>query len=149
MCRKGDSFVFVSAYMAAEEPAPPNLLRDLLVFTEIEQIPTILKTDANAHHTIWGSSDINPRGKDLLAYSASAEADINEFQPFKASGPDGLYPVLLQKGCNQLKGYYHVIFQAWKEGTGIFLPKLGKESPYDHFNFFSTEMLGKASSVSY
>ena len=96
MCQKGDSFVFVSAYMAAEEPAPPNLLRDLLVFTEIEQIPTILGTDANAHHTIWGSSDINPRGKDLLAYSASAEADTNEFQPFKASGPDGLYPVLLQ-----------------------------------------------------
>ena len=106
-----------------------------------------------------GSSDINPRGKDLLAYCASAEADINEFQPFKASGPDGLYPVLLQKGWNQLKGYYHVIFQAclrhsnvplaWKEGTGIFLPKLGKESPYDHFNFFSTEMVGKAISVSY
>ena len=117
--------------MAAEEPAPPNLLRDLLVLTEIEQIPTILGTDAIAHHTIWGSSDINPRGKDLLAYSASAEADINEFQPFKASGPDGLYPVLLQKGWNQLKRYYHVIFQArlrhsnvslaWKEGTGIIL----------------------------
>ena len=103
VCRKGDSFVFVSAYMAAEEPAPLNLLRDLLVFTEIEQIPTILGTDANAHHTIWGSSDINPRGKDLLAYCASAKADINEFQPFKASGPDGLYPALLQKGWNQLK----------------------------------------------
>ena len=26
------------------------------------------------------------------------EAAINEFQPFKAPGPDGLYPVLLQKG---------------------------------------------------
>ena len=103
VCREGDSFVFVSAFMAAEEPAPPNLLRDLLVFTEIEQIPTILGTDANAHHTIWGSSDINPRGEDLLAYCAGAEAATNEFQPFKASGPDGLYPVLLQKGWNQLK----------------------------------------------
>ena len=49
MCRKGDSFVFVPAYMAAEEPAPPNLLRDLLVFTENKQIPTIVGTDANAH----------------------------------------------------------------------------------------------------
>ena len=26
------------------------------------------------------------------------EATINEFQPFKAPGPDGLYPVMLQKG---------------------------------------------------
>ena len=31
------------------------------------------------------------------------EAAINEFQPFKVPGPDGLYPVLLQKGWNQLK----------------------------------------------
>ena len=46
--------------MAAEEPAPPNLLRDLLVFTENEQIPIIVGTDANAHQTIRGSSDINP-----------------------------------------------------------------------------------------
>ena len=55
---------------------------------------------------------------------------INEFQPFKAPGPDGLYPVLLHKGWNQLKGYYHVIFQAclrhsyepsaWKECTRIY-----------------------------
>ena len=41
-CRRVDSFVFVSAYMAAEEPAPPNLLMDLLVFTENEQIPILL-----------------------------------------------------------------------------------------------------------
>ena len=69
------------------------------------------------------------------------EAAINEFQPFKAPGPDGLYPVLLQRGSNQLKGYEHVIFQAclrhsyvplaWKEGTGIFLPKPGKERYFE------------------
>ena len=66
------------------------------------------------------------------------EAAISEFQPFKAPGADGIYPVLLQKGWNQLKGYYHTIFQAclshsyvpmaWKDGTSIFLPKPGKES---------------------
>ena len=74
--RKGDSFVFISAYMAAEEPAPPNLLRDPLIFTQNEQIPTIVGTDANAHHTIWGSSDINPRGEDLLAYCVSADLNF-------------------------------------------------------------------------
>ena len=76
VCRRGDSFVFVSAYIAAEEPAPPNLLSDLLVFTETEQIPTIVGTDANAHHTIWGSSNINPRGDDLLAYCSSADLNF-------------------------------------------------------------------------
>ena len=36
VCQSGDSFVFVLAYMAAEEQASPNLLRDLLVFAENE-----------------------------------------------------------------------------------------------------------------
>ena len=72
------------------------------------------------------------------------EAAINEYQPFKAPGPDGLYP-LLQKGWNQLKGYYYVIFQAclrhsyvpsaWKKGTGIFLPKPGKEIYFEAKSF--------------
>ena len=41
-----------------------------------EQIPTTVETDANAHHTIRGSSDINPRGKELLAYCVSADLDF-------------------------------------------------------------------------
>ena len=76
VCQKEDSFVFVSIYMAAEETAPPNLLRDLLVFTENEQIPTIVGTAANVHHTIWESSDINPRREDLLAYCATADLNF-------------------------------------------------------------------------
>ena len=32
--REGDSFVFVSAYMALEEPAPPVILKELLSFSE-------------------------------------------------------------------------------------------------------------------
>ena len=66
VCRKGDSFVFVLAYMVAEEPDPPNLLKDLSVFTDNEQTHTIVGIDVNAHHTTWGSSNINPRGEDLL-----------------------------------------------------------------------------------
>ena len=52
----GDDFVFVSEYMAAKEPALPNSLRDLLHLTENERFPSFVRTDANAHHTIWGSS---------------------------------------------------------------------------------------------
>ena len=55
---------------------PQFILRDLLVFTENEQIPTVVETDANAHHTIWKSSDINPREKDLLACCASADLNF-------------------------------------------------------------------------
>ena len=152
----------------AEEPAPPNLLRDLLVLTEIEQIPTILETDANAHHTYGDSSDINPRGKDLLAYCASAEADINEFSTIQSirarralsctaterlESTERILPCHFSRilPCHFFKHALDTAMfpLAWKEGTGIFLPKLRKESPYDHINFVSTEMVGKASSVSY
>ena len=42
-----------------------------------EQIPTIAGTDVNAHHTLWGSSDINPRGEDLLAYCVSTDLNFS------------------------------------------------------------------------
>ena len=73
------------------------------------------------------------------------ETAINKFQPLKAPGPNGIYPVLQQKSWNQLKGYYHVIFQAclrhsyvlsaWKEGTRIFLPQRGKEGYFEAKSF--------------
>ena len=74
--REGDSFVFVSAYMALEEPAPPVILKELLSFSDRDKIPTVIGTDANAHHTEWGSSNVNTRGIDLLMYCASANLHI-------------------------------------------------------------------------
>ena len=41
-----------------------------------EQIPTIVGTDANAHHTIWEFSKINFRGEDLLAYCVNADLNF-------------------------------------------------------------------------
>ena len=70
--REGDSFIFVSAYMAMEEPAPPEILKELLSFSDRDNIPTVIGTDTNAHHTVWGSSNVNSRGMDLLTYCASS-----------------------------------------------------------------------------
>ena len=57
----------------------PNFLEVSGVFGHSfknDHIPTIVGTDANAHHIIWGSFDINPRGEDLLAYCASADLNF-------------------------------------------------------------------------
>ena len=91
---------------------------------------------------------MRPKDTEMIANICSferLEAAINEFQPFKAPWPDGLYPLLLQKGWNQLKEYYQVIFQAclrhsyvplaWKEGTGIFFPKPGQENYFEAKSF--------------
>ena len=92
---------------------------------------------------------MRPEDTEIIANICSfecMEAAINEFQPFKTPTPDGLYPLLLQKGWNQLKGYYHVIFQAylrrsyvpsaWKENSGIFLP-----NPESYFEAKSFRMI--------
>ena len=65
------------------------------------------------------------------------ERAITEILPFKTPGPDDIYPVLLQKDWNSTRNIYQSIFQtclkysyvlkAWKEGTGIFIPKPGKK----------------------
>ena len=39
------------------------------------------------------------------------ERAINEFLPFKTPEPDGIYPVLLQKGWNSIRNIYQTIFQ--------------------------------------
>ena len=84
------------------------------------------------------------------------EKAINKFLRFKTSGPDGIYPVLLQKGWNNIRNIYQTIFQmclkysygpkVWKKGTNILILKPGKENYLkpgkvfqdDHFNFLST-----------
>ena len=39
-------------------------------------MPTLVGSDANAHYTIWGSSNIKPRGEDLLAYCVSTDLNF-------------------------------------------------------------------------
>ena len=56
-----------------------------------------------------------PEENELIAHICSLDqmkVAINEFQPFKTPGPDGIYPVLLQKGWDYIKRYYHILFQA-------------------------------------
>ena len=99
-------------------------------------------------HDLVDNPFMRPKDTEMIPNICSferMEAAINEFQPLKAPGPDGLYPVMLKKGWNQLKRYYHVIFQAclrqnyvpsaWKEGAGILLPKPGKESYFEAKSF--------------
>ncbi|XP_037813120.1 uncharacterized protein LOC119604513 [Lucilia sericata] len=48
---------------------PPNrLVREIVCEADRRHIPLLMGADANAHHTVWGSSDINSRGESLLDF---------------------------------------------------------------------------------
>ena len=38
--------------------------------------PLLVGDDANSHHTLWGSTDTNSRGNDLLEYLITSDLDI-------------------------------------------------------------------------
>ena len=61
---------FMSCYMAHDHgDDPPNsMTRKAMSNANRKNIPLVICADANAHHTIWGSSDINQRGESLLNF---------------------------------------------------------------------------------
>ena len=66
---------------------------------------------------------------------------LSEFDPLSASGPDGIRPIMLQKGWNMIHVAFTNIIKAsylnshtpeiWRNSTGIFLPKPGKDDYYN------------------
>ena len=74
--------------------------------------------------------------KDICTEEAIKWA-INSFEPYKAPGPDGIYPIFLQKGLDQMMPLLRNIFRAslaleyipvaWREVRLVFIPKAGKQ----------------------
>ena len=66
---------------------------------------------------------------------------LQEFSPLTAAGPDGIRPIMLQKGWGSIKHAYVNLAKAcyqlgytpeiWRNSAGIFLPKPGKDDYYN------------------
>ena len=59
-------------YDAIKNPPPPGV-RELIRLSEVERHQLVLGCDANAHHCVWGSTDINSIGERLLEFLAGTE----------------------------------------------------------------------------
>ena len=70
------------------------------------------------------------------------ERAAKRFDPYKGPGPDGIYPIMIQKALETpLRERYRNLFIAslrtgyiprgWREGRGVFIPKPGKDSYMD------------------
>ena len=65
---KDDIILLASCYMAHNRDAPPVELQRLVEETGKRKQNLVVGTDANAHHTVWGSKDINDRGESLISF---------------------------------------------------------------------------------
>ena len=52
------------------------MMRGIVQHSAQEKKEIILGIDANAHHIMWGSTDINPRGETLMEYMVSTKLNI-------------------------------------------------------------------------
>ena len=94
--------------------------------------PTAVETPAVSINK-WTSDTIFSRGR--------VEKSVQEFDGLKASGPDGVRPIMLQKGLPLISDAFTKIAKAsfesgyvpdsWRNSTGIFLPKPGKTDYYN------------------
>ncbi|XP_053949419.1 uncharacterized protein LOC128857699 [Anastrepha ludens] len=75
----GNKYRLSSFYMAHGDPVPSQLLKELILDSEACGKILLMGGDANAHHTTWGSSDINEREEPLSIAAKSAEIRIAAF----------------------------------------------------------------------
>lgn len=70
--------VICSAYLPFDsaEPPPTIELVALVDYTRANGLDLIIGCDANSHHTVWGSSNINQRGAALLEYLSTTRLEI-------------------------------------------------------------------------
>jgi hypothetical protein len=70
---KHGKVVYASVYMPYEQQCPPEGVEDLTRYCRDNDLPLVLGCDSNAHHTLWGSTNVNKRGEDLCEFIAEQD----------------------------------------------------------------------------
>ncbi len=67
--------IICSAYFPTDSGTPPPSIefKELVEYCAERTLELLTGYDANAHHTVRGSSDVNSRGKDLCKYLIAQE----------------------------------------------------------------------------
>lgn len=74
---KPETVILTSAYLPYEANNPPSqAFQELVSFCKDGKWELVIGCDSNAHHTIWGSTNINARGKSLSEYLSSTSLHI-------------------------------------------------------------------------
>jgi hypothetical protein len=70
--------VVSSAYLPydSDEPPPSKEVKDIIDYCYSRKKQLIIRCDANAHHTLRGSTGVDPRGESLMEYLVSFNLNI-------------------------------------------------------------------------
>jgi hypothetical protein len=70
--------IVASAYLPydSDEPPPTKAVRDAIDYCCSRKIQLIIGCDANAHHTLWGSTGSNPKGESLMEFLVRSNLNI-------------------------------------------------------------------------
>jgi len=70
--------VVCSAYLPydSEDPSPSRELEERVQHSSKENIQLLVGCDSNAHHTAWGSTNCNGKGKALMEFVHSTNLEI-------------------------------------------------------------------------
>lgn len=70
--------VACSVYLPYDSPTPPpsEEMVALIEYCRVKRLGLLIGCDANSHHTVWGSTDINQRGQALLEYLSTTDLEI-------------------------------------------------------------------------
>jgi hypothetical protein len=74
----GKELVVSSAYLPynSDEPTPSKEVKDIIDYCHSRKKQLITGCDANAQHTLWGSTGVNPRRESLMQYLVSSNLYI-------------------------------------------------------------------------
>jgi hypothetical protein len=73
-----EELTVVSAYLPydSDEPPPTKEVSDITEYCYSWKKQLIIECDANAHHTLWGSTSTNPRGESFVEFLMSSNLNI-------------------------------------------------------------------------
>jgi hypothetical protein len=60
----------------SDEPTPTKEVRVIIEHCQSRKKQLIVGRDGNAHHILWGSTGINPRGGNLMEFLVSSNLNI-------------------------------------------------------------------------
>ncbi|XP_055842465.1 uncharacterized protein LOC129909400 [Episyrphus balteatus] len=121
-----DSLLLASAYMAHDQQSPPDEVRRLTSEANTSKTSLLIGCDANARHTLWGSSEINERGESLFDYIIENNLTICNLTPTFTFPSSGLFQILFQLNFETKipTPYRNPKRIDWKKFSQIFSAKL-------------------------